>query len=183
MSTVPINQPLDITAPTPRNTLPPHSLPPPRVPPAQRCRTSLRMLSPQKRPPMFTTPFLVSCKETCRPSKQGSGYVESLPDGVKKTIEALKNVQVKQNELRNQYKRECLELEKKSVIRVPTFYPFMSTRRPLPPLFLLSVESPIVNPNNATLPLWVVGQLCLGSFVPPPQPNCLRSEIGNDRRE
>ncbi|KAI0271273.1 hypothetical protein BC834DRAFT_433509 [Gloeopeniophorella convolvens] len=44
---------------------------------------------------------------------QSSGYVESLPDGAKKTVEALKGVQVKQNELQNQYKRECLELEKK----------------------------------------------------------------------
>ena len=43
----------------------------------------------------------------------GSGYIESLPDGAKKTLEALKGVQVKQNELQNQYKRECLELEKK----------------------------------------------------------------------
>ncbi|KAH7890314.1 nucleosome assembly protein [Phlebopus sp. FC_14] len=44
---------------------------------------------------------------------KSSGYIESLPVEVKKSIEALKGVQVKQNELQNQYKRECLELEKK----------------------------------------------------------------------
>ncbi|KAI0319876.1 NAP-domain-containing protein [Amylostereum chailletii] len=44
---------------------------------------------------------------------KSSGYVESLPDDVKKSVEALKGVQVKQNELQNRYKHECLELEKK----------------------------------------------------------------------
>ncbi|KAG9311196.1 NAP-domain-containing protein [Chiua virens] len=44
---------------------------------------------------------------------KSSGYIESLPVEVKKSVEALKGVQVKQNELQNQYKRECLELEKK----------------------------------------------------------------------
>ena len=44
---------------------------------------------------------------------RSSGYVESLPVEVKRSVEALKGVQVKQNELQNQYKRECLELEKK----------------------------------------------------------------------
>ncbi|KAF5371402.1 hypothetical protein D9615_009711 [Tricholomella constricta] len=44
---------------------------------------------------------------------RSSGYLESLPIEVKLSVEALKGVQVKQNELQNQYKRECLELEKK----------------------------------------------------------------------
>ncbi|KIJ15775.1 hypothetical protein PAXINDRAFT_162844 [Paxillus involutus ATCC 200175] len=44
---------------------------------------------------------------------KSSGYIEGLPAEVKSNIEALKGVQVKQNELQNQYKRECLELEKK----------------------------------------------------------------------
>ncbi|KAG6369057.1 nucleosome assembly protein [Boletus reticuloceps] len=43
---------------------------------------------------------------------KSSGYIESLPIDVKKSVEGLKGVQVKQNELQNQYKRECLELEK-----------------------------------------------------------------------
>ncbi|KAF7970687.1 hypothetical protein HWV62_23290 [Athelia sp. TMB] len=44
---------------------------------------------------------------------KSSGYIEALPAGVKRNVEALKGVQVKQTELQNQYKRECLELEKK----------------------------------------------------------------------
>ncbi|KAG5636726.1 hypothetical protein H0H81_007055 [Sphagnurus paluster] len=44
---------------------------------------------------------------------RSSGYIENLPIEVKLSVEALKGVQVKQNELQNQYKRECLELEKK----------------------------------------------------------------------
>lgn len=44
---------------------------------------------------------------------KSSGYIENLPVEVKKNVEALKGVQVKQIELQNQYKRECLELEKK----------------------------------------------------------------------
>ena len=44
---------------------------------------------------------------------KSSGYIESLPVETKMNIEALKGVQVKQNDLQNQYKRECLELEKK----------------------------------------------------------------------
>lgn len=44
---------------------------------------------------------------------KSSGYIESLPVEVKKNVEALKGVQVKQIELQNKYKRECLELEKK----------------------------------------------------------------------
>ncbi|KAJ8502005.1 hypothetical protein ONZ45_g11941 [Pleurotus djamor] len=44
---------------------------------------------------------------------QSSGYVENLPVKTKRNVEALIGVQVKQNELQNQYKRECLELEKK----------------------------------------------------------------------
>ncbi|EIW75836.1 NAP-domain-containing protein [Coniophora puteana RWD-64-598 SS2] len=44
---------------------------------------------------------------------KSSGYIESLPVEVKKSVEALKGVQVKQTDLQNQFKRECLELEKK----------------------------------------------------------------------
>ncbi|EMD41287.1 hypothetical protein CERSUDRAFT_127939 [Gelatoporia subvermispora B] len=44
---------------------------------------------------------------------KSSGYIESLPVEVKRSVEALKGVQVKQIELQNQYKRECLELERK----------------------------------------------------------------------
>lgn len=44
---------------------------------------------------------------------KSSGYIESLPNEVKRSVEALKGVQVKQNELFHQYKRECLDLEQK----------------------------------------------------------------------
>ncbi|KAH8091350.1 nucleosome assembly protein [Cristinia sonorae] len=44
---------------------------------------------------------------------RSSGYIEGLPVEVKLNVEALKGVQVKQVELQNKYKRECLELEKK----------------------------------------------------------------------
>ncbi|PPQ73475.1 hypothetical protein CVT24_007805 [Panaeolus cyanescens] len=44
---------------------------------------------------------------------RSSGYIESLPVEVKANIEALKGVQEKQNDLHNQYKKECLALEKK----------------------------------------------------------------------
>ena len=54
---------------------------------------------------------------------RSSGYIESLPVEVKRSVEALKGVQVKQNELQNQYKRECLELEKKvSVVSATQLY-------------------------------------------------------------
>lgn len=53
---------------------------------------------------------------------RSSGYVESLPVEVKRSVEALKGIQVKQTELQNQYKRECLELEKKySELQKPLF--------------------------------------------------------------
>ncbi|KAF9496992.1 NAP-domain-containing protein [Pleurotus eryngii] len=53
---------------------------------------------------------------------KSSGYLESLPVKTKRNVEALKGVQVKQNELQNQYKRECLELEKKYLaLAVPLY--------------------------------------------------------------
>lgn len=44
---------------------------------------------------------------------KSSGYIESLPIEVKRSVEGLKGIQTKQTELQNQYKRECLELERK----------------------------------------------------------------------
>lgn len=59
---------------------------------------------------------------------RSSGYIESLPVDVKLNVEALKGVQVKQNELQNKYKRECLELEKKvRGIPLSSFYMVSST--------------------------------------------------------
>jgi hypothetical protein len=145
-STVPINQLSDITAPTPQNT------------PLTHAPISAGLSRP-------TVPDI---SEDAEPAEEAgnvhdavvglvqgrlagllgksSGYIESLPDGAKKTLEALKGVQVRQNDLQNQYKRECLELEKKVESRVfhmshvPSFsFPFASypsTPPPLPSLFL-----------------------------------------------
>ncbi|KAJ7708215.1 hypothetical protein B0H17DRAFT_1031924 [Mycena rosella] len=44
---------------------------------------------------------------------RSSGYIESLPPAVKRSVEGLKGLQVQQTDLQNQYKRECLELERK----------------------------------------------------------------------
>jgi hypothetical protein len=113
-STRPINSPSDITAPTPQNT------------PLTHAPISAGLSRP-------TVPDITEDAEPAEESTnvheamfglvqgrlagllgKSSGYIEGLPDGVKKTIEALKGVQVKQNDLQNQYKRECLELEKKA---------------------------------------------------------------------
>ena len=42
-----------------------------------------------------------------------SGYVESLPDDVKRSVEALKGIQTEQDALLNKFKWEALELERK----------------------------------------------------------------------
>ena len=113
-SNVPINPLSGITAPTPQNTPLPQApittgLPRPTVPD----------ISEDAEPAEDT----IAVHEAMLGLVQGrlagllgksSGYVESLPDGAKKTIEALKGVQVKHSELQNQYTRECLELEKKA---------------------------------------------------------------------
>ncbi|KAJ7060148.1 nucleosome assembly protein [Mycena amicta] len=44
---------------------------------------------------------------------RSSGYVETLPVPVRRNVVGLKGIQIKQTELQNQYKRECLELERK----------------------------------------------------------------------
>ncbi len=112
-SNLPINPSSDITAPTPQNT------------PLTQAPISATLSRP-------TVPDISEDAEPAEESAnvhdavfglvqgrlagllgKSSGYIEGLPDGAKKTIEALKGVQVKQNELQNQYKCECLELEKK----------------------------------------------------------------------
>lgn len=101
-SNVPISQ-SDITAPTPQNT------------PLNQAPIALGLSRP-------TVPDISEDSEPTETDVQGrladlvgksSGYIESLPVDVKKSVEALKGVQVKQNELQNQFRRECLELEKK----------------------------------------------------------------------
>lgn len=145
MSSIPINQASDITAPTPQNT------------PLTQAPISATLSRP-------TVPDISEDAEPAEDSAnvhdavfglvqgrlagllgKSSGYVEGLPDGAKKTLEALKGVQVKQNELQNQYKRECLELEKKvsHPIRLSFFFlPFYIRSRPLPLLPLLFEHIP-----------------------------------------
>ncbi|RPD71077.1 nucleosome assembly protein [Lentinus tigrinus ALCF2SS1-7] len=112
---IPINQ-VDPTAPTPQNT------PLTNAPIAQGLsRPTVPDITEDNEPEEEEEPAgtiqqamlgLVHGKLSGLVGKS-SGYVESLPVEVKKNIEALKGVQVKQVELQNQYKRECLELEKK----------------------------------------------------------------------
>ena len=44
---------------------------------------------------------------------KSSGYIESLPVEVKRTVEALKGVQVEYENIQMEFKKEMLELEKK----------------------------------------------------------------------
>jgi nucleosome assembly protein 1-like 1 len=113
-SNVPINQLSDITAPTPQNTPLTHApitagLPRPTVPDITEDAEPVEDGNAVQEAMLG----LVQGRLANLLGKS-SGYIESLPDGAKKTIEALKGVQVKQSELQNQYKRECLELEKKA---------------------------------------------------------------------
>jgi hypothetical protein len=158
-SNVPINQLSGITAPTPQNTPLTHApiaggLSRPTVPdisedaePAEEAAN------------VHDAVFGLVQGRLAGLLGKSSGYIEGLPDGAKKTIEALKGVQVKQNELQNQYKRECLELEKKvSRPWFRPFYPFMYIHPP-PLLPLLSDRQLLRGPNNAIHPLWVVEEL------------------------
>ncbi|KAH6904596.1 nucleosome assembly protein I [Coprinopsis sp. MPI-PUGE-AT-0042] len=92
----------DLTAPTPQNT------------PLNQAPISLGLSRP-------TVPDISEDNENEELSEgrlaelvgKSSGYIESLPVEVKANVEALKGVQEKQNDLVNQYKLECLQLEKK----------------------------------------------------------------------
>ncbi|TRM68149.1 hypothetical protein BD626DRAFT_480924 [Schizophyllum amplum] len=51
-----------------------------------------------------------------------SGYVESLPDDVKRSVEALKGIQTEQDALLNKFKWEALELERKyNTLQAPLY--------------------------------------------------------------
>jgi nucleosome assembly protein 1-like 1 len=158
MSSIPINQSSGITAPTPQNT------PLTQAPiSATLSRPTVPDISEDAEPGEDSTNVhdavfgLVQGRLAGLLGKS-SGYIEGLPDGAKKTLEALKGVQVKQNELQNQYKRECLELEKK--VSHPIRLLFFSLLYPLS--------------STALAPL-TVRTYSLCSF---PQPSRLRSEIG-----
>jgi hypothetical protein len=139
-SNLPINTPQDITAPTPQNTPLTHApistaLSRPTVPDISEDAEPAEEPTSNVHEAVFS---LVQGKLAGLIGRS-SGYVESLPDGAKKTIEALKGVQVKQNDLQNQYKRECLELEKKACHPCsPVFFsPFPSIHHHPPSRLLL----------------------------------------------
>ncbi|KAI0638749.1 hypothetical protein C8Q77DRAFT_1077359 [Trametes polyzona] len=112
-SNIPINQ-VDPTAPTPQNTPLTHA---PIA--AGLSRPTVPDITEDNEPEEEETGAIQQAMLGLVHGKlsglvgKSSGYVESLPVEVKKNVEALKGVQVKQIELQNQYKRECLELEKK----------------------------------------------------------------------
>ena len=113
---IPINQ-VDPTAPTPQNTPLTHApiaqgLSRPTVPDITEGDEEMEDAADAPSAMQQAMLGLVHGKLSGLVGKS-SGYVESLPVEVKKNVEALKGVQVKQVELQNQYKRECLELEKK----------------------------------------------------------------------
>ena len=176
-SNVPINQHSDITAPTPQNTPLSHA---PIT--AGLHRPTVPDITEDAEPGEDSTTVHEAMLGLVQGRLAGllgksSGYVENLPDGAKKTIEALKGVQVKQSELQNQYKRECLELEKKaSHLYSQSFFfgLFYLIAHFLPPLSSLLPPDRMVNAvgsDHAVPPSWG------GRQTIPPQPNRLRSRI------
>ncbi|KAF8502612.1 NAP-domain-containing protein [Russula emetica] len=106
MSSIPINPASDMTAPTPQNTPLTHA-----PISATLSRPTVPDISEDAEPGeesanVHDAVFGLVQGRLAGLLGKSSGYIESLPDGAKKTLEALKGVQ-------NQYKRECLELEKK----------------------------------------------------------------------
>lgn len=114
-STIPINH-IDPTAPTPQNTPLTHAplaagLSRPTVPDISEDNEEED--SPAAGDDLHNAVMGLVQGKLAGLVGRSSGYIENLPIEVKLNVEALKGVQVKQIELQNQYKRECLELEKK----------------------------------------------------------------------
>lgn len=96
---------------------------------------------------------------------KSSGYIESLPVEIKLNVEALKGLQVKQNELHQQYKKECLELEKKVSYDMQSFlcspeHMAKSLRNVLPLSFSSSGFTPIYIFFES---VWIV-YMCLSRY-------------------
>ena len=126
-SNVPISENTDFTAPTPQNT------------PLTQAPISFGLSRPtvpdisedREDEPVEDGPSMDDLKETMLGMVEGklatllgksSGYIESLPVEIKLNVEALKGLQVKQNDLHRQYKKECFELEKKVSLSYQTFF-------------------------------------------------------------
>ncbi|CAL1697113.1 unnamed protein product [Somion occarium] len=113
-STIPINQ-SDPTAPTPQNTPLTHApiaagLSRPTVPDITEDNEEEELAAVED---IQQTMLGLVQGRLAGLVGRSSGYIESLPTEIKLNVEALKGVHVKQAELQNQYKRECLALEKK----------------------------------------------------------------------
>lgn len=84
---------------------------------------------------------------------RSSGYIEGLPIGTKRKVEALKGVQVQWESLHLQFKMESIELEKK-VSSLFAFNPFSlvhSTRHiSIGPLIITYADAP--HHTNSTVP-------------------------------
>ena len=116
-SSLPINQGPDLTAPTPQNTPLQHApltagLSRPTVPDITEGDEPEEDDAPDTTDLQGALAGLVHGRLAGLLGKS-SGYVENLPTEVKRSLEGLKGLQVKQTALQNQYKMECLELEKK----------------------------------------------------------------------
>jgi len=72
--------------------------------------------------------------------ERSSRYIESLPIGTKRKVEALKGVQVKWEELYLQFKMESIELEKK--VNFLLGLELASPRRPMEALLLFHLDRP-----------------------------------------
>jgi nucleosome assembly protein 1-like 1 len=161
-SSLPINQGPDLTAPTPQNT------------PLQHAPITAGLSRPTV--PDITEGDEPDEDEVDSTDLQGalaglvhgrlagllgksSGYVENLPTEVKRSLNGLKGLQVKQTALQNQYKMECLELEKK--VRLSDYRFSCADNglcfRGFPFLF-----------GSIVLPVPVFGFLCCLSLPPPP---------------
>lgn len=196
-SNLPINPSSDITAPTPQNTPLTHA-----PISAGLSRPTVPDISEDAEPTeeganVHDTVFGLVQGRLAGLLGKSSGYIESLPDGAKKTIEALKGVQVKQNDLQNQYKRECLELEKKASrvscplpLPPPFFFFFSPLHLYIHPFIHSSCTpnsyGPIVNAGGVpSMPFGSRGGLGSPSAFSclRPSPIAFDPKSGNDRRE
>ena len=125
-SSLPINQGPDLTAPTPQNTPLQHA---PIT--AGLSRPTVPDITEGDEPEEDDGPDSANLKGALAGLVHGrlagllgksSGYVENLPVEVKRSLEGLKGLQVKQTALQNQYKMECLELEKKACLTDYRFF-------------------------------------------------------------
>jgi len=116
-SNLPINAP-DLTAPTPQNTPLQHApiaagLSRPTVPDISEDNEGEEETGASSNPAFQNAMLGLVQGRLAGLLGKSSGYIESLPIEVKRSVEGLKGIQTKQTELQNQYKRECLELERK----------------------------------------------------------------------